>query len=369
MECIHCGSAAATKNGSFRPRGGGERVQRYSCKDCGQSFSDNTPQMQPVKRLPDGQRLKGISEYVRTETGGQWIKTDVDEKRREEAARAALDALTGELDPYPPSEPCKRETRADLASVYIVTDYHLGMRAWPHETRGEPWDVKIAEQMLVRFFEEAIALSPPAHTAVLCNLGDFLHWDGLESVTPASGHNLDHDDRFEKLAWVAIRVIRRVIGMLLEAHEHVRVIMAEGNHDPASSAWLRQTFSALFDDEPRVKIDHDHDTYYAFEWGETSVYFHHGHKRKPTNVDTVFAAKFRELWGRTRHSYAHMGHLHHQAQIETNLMVVEQHRTLASPDSYASRGGWMSGRSAPVITYHKKHGEVARHTLTPEMLD
>jgi len=49
-------------------------------------------------------------------------------------------------------------------------------------------------------------------------------------------------------------------------------------------------------------------------------------------------------------------------------MIVEQHRTLAANDAYASRGGWLSGRSASVITYSKKFGEVSRLTISPEML-
>jgi len=47
-------------------------------------------------------------------------------------------------------------------------------------------------------------------------------------------------------------------------------------------------------------------------------------------------------------------------------MLLEQHRTLASPDAYASRGGWLSGRDASVITYHNKYGEVGRITVSPD---
>jgi hypothetical protein len=49
-------------------------------------------------------------------------------------------------------------------------------------------------------------------------------------------------------------------------------------------------------------------------------------------------------------------------------MKVERHETLAAPDAYAANGGWLSGRSAKVITYSKRFGEVGRITLTPEMV-
>lgn len=76
----------------------------------------------------------------------------------------------------------------------------------------------------------------------------------------------------------------------------------------------------------------------------------------------------RKAFGDSKYSYAHVGHLHHQKQVESRNMVVEQHRTLAAKDAYASRGGWMSGRSANVITYSAEYGEVGRLTISPEML-
>ncbi len=115
-------------------------------------------------------------------------------------------------------------------------------------------------------------------------------------------------------------------------------------------------------------MDNTADSYYCHEFGKTLLLFHHGHKRKPDNVDSVFVAKFRERFGRTRYAYAHMGHLHHDRVLESNLMTIEQHRTLAAADAYASRCGWMSGRDAKVITYSREHGEVARITIGAAML-
>jgi hypothetical protein len=259
-----------------------------------------------------------------------------------------------------------KHRNADLLNCYVVTDYHLGMLAWSEETRGEAWDLAIAEKLLIDWFASAIAQSPDAETAVFAQLGDFAHFDGLDAVTPEHRNLLDADTRFQKVVRSAIRVLRTVIEMLLAKHKTVQVIMAEGNHDPASSVWLREWFSAIYEKEPRVIVDTSPDPYYCVEHGSTSLFFHHGHKRNTGNVADVFAAKFRDVFGRTKHSYAHMGHRHHVEQKETNLMIVEQHRTLASNDAYASRGGWLSGRDAKVITYSKRFGEVGRVILSPD---
>jgi hypothetical protein len=255
----------------------------------------------------------------------------------------------------------------DLANCYVLTDYHLGMLSW-HEETGADWDTAIAEQIMVDWFAEAIRQSPDAELGIFAQLGDFIHIDGLEALTPASKHLLDADTRYQKIVRVAIRLVRKVIGMLLAKHQRVHVLMAEGNHDPAGSIWLREWLHALYENEPRISVDLSPDPYYCIEHGKTSLFFHHGHKRRVKDIDDVFAAKFREVFGRTKHSYAHMGHLHHIDVKETNLMVVEQHRTLSAPDAYASRGGWMSGRDATVITYHKEFGEVGRVRVSSNML-
>ncbi|TWH02832.1 MULTISPECIES: hypothetical protein [Brucella/Ochrobactrum group] len=77
---------------------------------------------------------------------------------------------------------------------------------------------------------------------------------------------------------------------------------------------------------------------------------------------------FREMYGRSKYAYAHIGHLHSDEGRKSGLMYVERHETLAAPDAYAAGGGWLSGRSAKVITYSKLHGEVSRLTLRPEMV-
>lgn len=316
-----------------------------------------------------GYSVKGVSTLVDDEGNAKlrWVKTNADAAAQEAAMRATIDAMKEEIKPVKKIKKTKTHKSSKLLNLYTITDYHLGMLAWEEET-GDDWNTQLAEDALVAWFEQAIAQSPDSEEAVFCELGDFLHWDGFDAVTPMSGHLLDADTRFQKLVRVAIRVLRRVIGMLLVKHDRLKVIMAEGNHDMSSSIWLRELFHTLYDNEPRVTIDTNPDPYYCVEHGKCSLFFHHGHKKNFKAISEVFAAKFREVFGRTIHSFAHMGHYHHTKVDENNLMVLEQHRTLSGKDAYSSRGGYMSGRDAKVITYHADHGEVSRVTINYDML-
>jgi hypothetical protein len=167
---------------------------------------------------------------------------------------------------------------------------------------------------------------------------------------------------------VAIRILRRVVDFALARHARVVVLIAEGNHDMASSVWLRHMFRALYEKEPRIEVISSPLPYYAYQHGETMLAFHHGHLKKNDQLPILMAAQFPKLWGATTKRYAHTGHRHHVEEKEHSGMIVHQHSTLAARDAHAARGAWVSERSVTAMTYHAKFGEVARNTVTPEML-
>lgn len=318
--------------------------------------------------VPDGQKLRGVSTlYKDGEAVIQWVKTNADLERQLEIIKEAAHALTVEI---PKEKPIKHSgiyTYPDLASLYVVTDYHIGQMSWDQEA-GEDWNTDKSVDFLVKWFEAAIESSPAAETAILYQGGDFLHYDSMDAVTPTSKHLLDTDSRYAKIVSVTIKALRIIIKKMLEKHKHVHIIMAEGNHDLASSIWLRVLFSDKYENEPRISVDNSALPYYVYEHGKTALFFHHGHKNKMSEVSKTFAGMFREIFGRTKYAYAHMGHYHHVASKEDSLMIVEQHPSLAVKDAYSARGGYIANRGASVITYSKTHGEIARVTIRPEMV-
>lgn len=319
--------------------------------------------------VPDGYKIKGTSSLV-DEFGNtklQWVKTDTDAERQVELMKAVIEGMKSEITPVVPVKAVRTKRDDKLLNLYTVSDFHLGMLAWADES-GDDWDMKIAEDLFSRWFDAAFQKAPDAGTGVINLLGDFAHFDSLDAVTPASGHVLDADTRYQKLVRYMIRMVRRVIDMALVKHKNVRLLIVQGNHDESGMIWLAEMFSTLYDNEPRVFVDTSPDVYKMVQHGKTTLFFHHGHKARFDAIEPVMIAKFRKAFGESVYSYAHVGHLHHQKIVESRNMIVEQHRTLAAKDAYASRGGWMSGRSANVITYSAEYGEVARLTISPEML-
>jgi hypothetical protein len=327
------------------------------------------PEFDMSHPVPDGFVAKGISTYYNSEgkPTAQWVKASVDHERQQEIYRAAVEAMSENL---PRLHPVAAPTQlnADLMTLYTLTDAHIGMLAW-HREGGADWDLSIAEAVIVGCFEQIIKCSPDSETAVLNQLGDLLHYDGLSAVTPTSGHVLDADGRFTKMVEVAVRVLRRIIAMLLAKHAKVHIILAEGNHDMASSVWLRTMFKALYENEPRITVDDSALPYYAFEFGDVMNVFHHSHLKKFGAMREIVPAMFAEMWGRTKKRYCHTGNLHHTKEDEHAGMKVMQHPTLAAKDAYAARGAWFADREICSITYHKKFGQGLRAYACPEMLE
>ena len=332
------------------------------------ALQGHSPEHSMTRTVPDGFRVKGVSTYYDKEgnAAGQWVKSQVDRERQAELLREAFEAMAQDLPRRAISE-APIHCAESLATVYTLTDSHVGALCW-HEETGEDWDLHIAEHTLTACFERLIASAPSSEVGIVAQLGDFLHQDGMNAVTPMSGHLLDSDGRFSKVVAVAIRILRRVVNLALTKHKQVIVLMAEGNHDMASSIWLRTMFKALYENEPRIKVVDSPLPYYAYQHGEVMLAWHHGHLKKNDQLPLLFASQFAPMWGSSRKRYCHTGHRHHVEEKEHSGMTVIQHPTLAARDAYAARGGWISERQACAITYHRTYGQVGRHFVTPEMV-
>lgn len=322
-----------------------------------------------TKTLPDGHVVAGVSSLQDADgnTKLQWVKSKTDRVRQQEILIERLENAHTNYKPFEPTA-APDDHQPNLCSVLTITDFHLGMYAYEAET-GDDWDMKIAERVFLNSVYDMVAASPPAHTGILCQLGDFLHWDGILSAsTPMSGHALDADTRYAKLVELAMSVMVEAVKIMLGRYQKVVVISAEGNHDVSGSIWLRKHIKHLFQDEQRVTvIDNDY-PFYAYQHGKVMLAFHHGHKVKQGSLHKLFASdpRFRQMWGECEFTYIATGHYHHERVVEDGGAVTEQHPTLSGRDAYAARGGFVSNRGAKVITYDSEHGEVSRITIRPK---
>lgn len=349
-------------------------AKHLNCRDSNVRHIVNTIQRNaakkgwnPIDRIPEGYKLKGRS-TLRDADGNtkiEWIKTEVDKERMEQIMRETTEALAEPIKPWPVVKAPKK-TASELCTVYTITDYHIGAYSWKEES-GEDWDLKIAEETLYKAFTDMIDASPDAEQAVFCQMGDFLHWDGLSAITPLNKHVLDSDGRYGKLVQIAILTCIRAVEMLLHKHKRVHVVICEGNHDLTGSVWLQAIMRNAFEKNKRVTIDDSVFPYYSFSWGKVFLGWHHGHLTKIKGLAGKFFSepRFRKDMSGAEYIYLSTGHFHTKESFEDSGAYVERHPTLNARDAYGARGFQHSQRGALAITYDKEKGETTRITVTP----
>lgn len=330
-----------------------------------------SPHRDLVHQTAEGFEAKRISTAYK-EDGSQALQWVIQERSKGLNKDQIVDAIEGFEWKPAPKIPAPKGHDSDLLTLYTLTDFHLGMYSWSAET-GDSWDMSIAEHEALSAITRMADGSPNSELAILNLQGDFLHWDGLLAVTPASKHVLDADTRYGKLIEMALSITMQCIEILLIKHKKVKLLVCEGNHDESGSAWLRKAAKVIYKSNPRLEVDDTEFPYYAHLHGEIMLGFHHGHKKKNTALPTLFSAepRYRAMWGQAKYCYIHTGHYHHKEQdaSEGGGAIVERHPTLAGADAYAARGGYVSWRAAHAITYHYKSGEHSRKTVVPSLKD
>lgn len=365
LSCRSCGGQCV-RNGSGR----------MLCNACGKSF--NTPERSAKMARaaadkygahfpgPEGHAIKGVSTLHGPdgEVKAQWVKTTTSDAEREELFREAQLAMVAEL---PKLKPRKAEGkwRKDLCVAYPIGDPHIGMLSWRPET-GNDWDLALAERIHCAAMAELVACAPAAEQALIVNLGDALHYDSMEAITPRSGHFLDADGRYPKVIHIAIKVMRQCIESALSKHKRVHVINAPGNHDQTGALWLSAALSHTYEREPRVTIETSPAMFMYYRWGKCLIGVHHGHTCKPDKLPGVMASDRAVDWGETQHRYWYVGHVHHGSFKEHPGASVETFSTLAPNDAYAAAGGWRSRSQMRAIGLHKDRGEIYRAIVSAD---
>lgn len=309
------------------------------------------PDAAPYDVMPEGQALRGVSTYVRTPTGGQWIKTHPDGAVPEITPATFADWPRAELLPAP------RDPDADLCTWYPLGDPHVGMLSWAPET-GADWDSKIARATMLDVLGRLVAKSPASTTACLANMGDYFHAEGDDQMTPRGKHKLDVDTRASKVAALGCQLLRDLVDLCLQRHAHVRVFNVPGNHDPRLARWLALWLSAVYEREPRVTVEPATNVFQFWAWGANAVMLHHGDGTPAPKCPGVFACD--PSWGPAVHRYVYTGHIHSHNRWDLPGCSVESFRTLAPNDAWAHGKGYRGKRTLDAITLHRERGEVSR---------
>lgn len=317
-----------------------------------------------IHEAPVGHTVKGVSTLYDAagNISAQWIKTRVDPLSPEDALQAIKDALGGDIPPARPLLP-PDATEADLATIYPLADWHIGLLAWHRET-GEDWDLNIAKDVISRAMRRLMAQSPQSEQGIVLGLGDLLHSDNYQNRTSRSGNVLDVDGRYPKVLKVATELVVEAVELALQKHARVLVRLIPGNHDDQSAIAVSLALAMRYANEPRVTVDDDPGPFWWWRWGGVFLGAAHGDMAKMTDLPLIMASANPGDWGASKHRLILTGHIHHRSKLvaakEHGGVEVESFNTPVAKDAWQHRAGYVSGRSVHSLTFHREDGEISR---------
>lgn len=320
--------------------------------------------------VPDGYKVKGVSTLYDQSSGQarmQWVKSDLDRERQLELMREAIEGLCSEITPIAKIS-APKSTNDSLMSLYPVGDHHIGMLSWAKET-GANYDTARAEKLLIGATDYLVDSAPESSLGVVAFMGDYLHYDSFQSVTPTSRHNLDADTRPQKMVHAGVKTARYAVERIAAKHDRVVVVILPGNHDPYSMTWLQVAMTCMFENNPRITVSDYVGPFHYLTHQKCQFGFHHGDKVKMADLPLLMATDRAEDWGRTKYRYIFTGHVHHDSVKDFNGARVESLRILPPNDAYSFGAGYRTGRDMKRMDYHGAYGEVCRQLITPEMMD
>ncbi|MBY3434795.1 hypothetical protein [Rhizobium laguerreae] len=338
----------------------GFRISQVTSTPNG-DFVQQKPERGESWALPDGHAVKGVSALVDADgrTIQQWVKT-----RLEPSAIDIAETLKAAFVGYEPAAiptPAPDHVQEELVTLIPCNDWHVGMFAWSQET-DENWDLKIAERVIGRGIDEAIARSPASGVAIVLGGGDLTHADNNENRTSRSKNVLDVDGRHTKVTETAGRLLVRTIDAALRRNSLVEVRNLKGNHDEETAPAIAWFLHAWYRNEPRVVVDLDKSLFFHRRYDKVMISATHGHEAKLQDMPGIMAHRRAADWGASMFRYAHGFHVHHKSKMATEGggVIMESHQAPIPQDAWHFGSGFLSGRSLQTITYHRQFGEISR---------
>jgi hypothetical protein len=260
--------------------------------------------------------------------------------------------------------------------VVDVFDHHFGMQAWGQETMGPDYDMKIAEDMFRRAFQQAASIAELyGVTKIVVPLGnDLVHSDGGWGMSGSGGMTssgkitVDVDTRYRKV----YRKVRQLCAEVVEtmaAVAPVEVVVVPGNHGGQTEFTIGDSLECWFHGHPNVAVDNGPSVRKYLHWEEVYLGWTHGDKERKGIFPMLMATENPQMWAGSVYREMQIGHFHHGKTAvhvpyeDMNGVVVRQLPSLIPPDAYHAMKGYVMSRRGAEVHLYDPQGHCATFTL------
>lgn len=291
-----------------------------------------------------------------------WVKTDglsamvhnplYKKGDEQDGLKEAIEEIKGHAPRYPNIE---REILIDPHLMIVnLTDVHI----------GENTEVAYARALVA--VENAICSGRMFSLEKIVFIGgnDILHVDN-PNYTTTKGTQLQGDRSWPEMFEVARRLYVELLEKLLRIAD-VHYMHVLSNHDEVMGWTLSQTMQAWFNKCQHITFDVSHEPRKYFVYGDNLLAFTHGHGMKENDLPLAIATEAHASWGKTRHRFCYMGHVHHSKALFTKSVKEKSGieliwlRSSQEVNEYERRQGYITSAGVSTFIHHPTQGQVAR---------
>ncbi|MCC9603512.1 metallophosphoesterase family protein [Stieleria sp. JC731] len=296
-----------------------------------------------------------------------WARAEPDREKLQLVARELADNITQGFKPLPTIAAPRRKAISDRLAAYVIADLHLGMYAWKAETGGD-YDCEIARRILGGAMQLLMERTPDTESAIIAQLGDYLHMTDETNETPRGKNRLDVDTRWKRVVRIGEELYVSTIQAALKKHKHVTVYNVRGNHDMYVAYMLGRTLQRAFAKNNRVTIVNPECDYVYHRFGNNLIGMTHGHLAKPQDLGDKMMEHRRTDVGECSRCYWWTGHIHHETVKRFGWYSHESFTTIAANDAHAAER-YTSNRTMDSIVIDPVYGIRDRTTVTVDEIE
>ena len=351
----------ANEHMGWKKRNGAYRLAAIRKAAEALGFSQEFPDSSTVTDLPAYGRsvLQVFPEAREDGVKAIWHKTKSKDVSRTELIKAAIEGIA--LEPLPAISNSKILDFTPKLPVLTIADAHLGLLANFPET-AEDSDLQTSLDNLMKKTDYLLRGMDPCDEALIVNVGDLTHIDGLSPTTPKSKNQLDVGTRYFQIARAATNYMVTVISRMLEKAEKVTVLNVRGNHDEETAWHVNEGLRARFADNPRVTLPENDSRHLTYTYGKNFIVATHGDSCPNSQTYQYITTRWKKEFGEANYTYVMKGHTHRMEKEHIGDVCFETFSTLTASDAWHEFKMYKSRREMSLVYLHKNGGEFSRVT-------
>jgi len=257
-------------------------------------------------------------------------------------------------------EKINREKLADPHLLVVdPADVHIGKYSTKYGT-GSEYNQNIAIKRVKDGIDKIIEYTNSFDIDKILFVGgnDILHTDNTKKQT-TKGTPQDTDGMWYENYKNAKRLYIECLEKLMNVAD-VHYVFNPSNHDYMSGFFLSDMIKTWFKDCENITFDVDLRDRKYFLYGKNLIGTTHGDGAKQQNLGSLMSVEAKEDWGKAKHTYFYVHHIHHKTSKDYINVTVESMRSPSSADQWHHKMGYQSPEGVEGFLHHPKNGQVAR---------